>query len=320
MKVEVPKPAQEQKNKMKISERTVHLTWRCPSGFPCFMLFCSCAGFGTSTSIFFVPVQVLGLPLPLFCSCACFSILKLQNLHRNKKRKWKFQNLHRNKKNKKMKISERTFHLTWRSPSGFPLFCFFVPVQVLGLPLPFVLFLCSCAGFGTSTSIILFLCMFQHLEAPKPAQEQKMKVEVPKPAQEQKKQKNENLRENFPSDLEISLRISIVLFFCSCAGFGTSTSICFVPVQVLEHRGKQTPVKWKVSQCFFTPMSTKHWQVHTFQSNKHQNRNQIPVSSLISARMHLLKAQRICETKTFKNTGFYSVFLRPNICNKYLQT
>ena len=45
-----------------------------------------------------------------------------------------------------------------------------------------------------------------------------MKVEVPKPAQEQTT-KNENLRENFPSDLEISLRISIFWFFGSCAGF-----------------------------------------------------------------------------------------------------
>ena len=58
-----------------------------------------------------------------------------------------------------------------------------------------------------------------HLEASKHAKEPKMEVEDTKPAQGQTNRKNGKLRENFPSDLEISLRISIVFICLSLSRF-----------------------------------------------------------------------------------------------------
>ena len=88
MEVEVPKPAQEQKQKMKISQRTFHLTWRSPSGF---------SFFG-----FLVPVQVLALPLSFFVPVQVLELQDAETCTGTKKCKWKSQNLHRNK-NKKWK-------------------------------------------------------------------------------------------------------------------------------------------------------------------------------------------------------------------------
>ena len=58
MQVEVPKPAQEQKQKMEILREISRSDGKFSPRFSFF--------------VFFVPVQVLALPLSFFCSCAGF--------------------------------------------------------------------------------------------------------------------------------------------------------------------------------------------------------------------------------------------------------
>ena len=146
--LEAPKHAQEQKHgsgryktctgtkqigKMEISERTFHLTWRSPSGFPFLSIFLSLSRFWD-------------LHFHFLSLCVFQHLEAPKHAQEQKHGSGRYKTCTGTKQIGKMEISERTFHLTWRSPSGFPFLSIF-----LSLPRFWDLhfhFCCPCAGFG----------------------------------------------------------------------------------------------------------------------------------------------------------------------------